>query len=153
MLNRHSRKAELTCSSAERPANRSLKRGCEKPLATPVEIWPENFSELLKSLNQSGLFGRMLPESFRLTEDSPLGNLPVKFKNSGMGSRGGFLTLNTSEFLNDAVESSLSDIAETGVVPQEFYLSRKCCKGILRRMRERKKSAPKLEAALKKAIG
>ena len=59
-----------------------------------------------------------------------------------MGSPTAFLTLNTSEFHSDAAACSLSDILETGDVPQRFYLSAKACKGILRRAEKRGKELP-----------
>ena len=70
-------------------------------------------------------------------------------------SNGVCLTLNTSEFPNDVVESSLSSILERGGVDSRFYLSKKACAGILRRAETRGKVLPKeLREALKKvAIG
>jgi hypothetical protein len=45
---------------------------------------------------------------------------------------------------------SLSDILETGDVPQRFFLSAKACSGILRRAAKRGKSLPRsLAAALR----
>lgn len=64
------------------------------------------------------------------------------FQNSGTSMPTGLLTLNTSEFHSGAVASSLSDILETGVVPQRFYLSATACRGILRRAEKRGKSLP-----------
>jgi site-specific DNA-cytosine methylase len=52
------------------------------------------------------------------------------------------LTLNTLEFPSAAVESSLSDILETGDVPQRYYLSATACRGILRRAANRGKDLP-----------
>jgi hypothetical protein len=66
-----------------------------------------------------------------------------------MGSPTECLTLNTSEFHSAAVASSLSDILETGDVPQRFYLSETACQGILRRAEKRGKELPEgLKAAL-----
>jgi hypothetical protein len=59
-----------------------------------------------------------------------------------MGSPIAFVTLNTLEFHSAAVASSLSDILETGDVPQRFYLSAKACRGILRRAEKRGKALP-----------
>lgn len=71
------------------------------------------------------------------------------WQNSGMGSHTGFLTLSTSEWnhilapsLNDDGVSSLSDILETGDVPQRFFLSAKACSGIRRRAAKRGKVLP-----------
>jgi hypothetical protein len=58
-------------------------------------------------------------------------------------------TLNGSEWPSAAVVCSLSDILETGSVPQRFFLSAKACAGILRRAGKRGKALPlALEAAL-----
>jgi hypothetical protein len=69
--------------------------------------------------------------------------------NSGMGSPTAFWTLSTSEWnhilgpsLNDAGVCSLSDILETGDVPQRYFLSAKACRGILRRAEKRGKDLP-----------
>jgi hypothetical protein len=71
-----------------------------------------------------------------------------------MGSRSGFLTLNTSEFHSAAVASSLSDILETGDVPHRYFLSATACRGILRRAEKRAKTLPEhLKAALEAAAG
>jgi hypothetical protein len=72
------------------------------------------------------------------------------FQNSGMGSPTEFLTLSISEFPKDAVASSLSDILETGELPQRYFLSATACKGILRRAEKRgKELPPQLEQALR----
>jgi len=54
-----------------------------------------------------------------------------------MGSPTGFLMLNTLEFHSDAVVSFLSDILETGDLPQRYFLSPRACRGILRRAEKR----------------
>src|SRR5690606_2808344 len=53
--------------------------------------------------------------------------------NSGMGSPIEFITLNTLEYPSDAVVCSLSDVLETGEVPQRFFLSKRALKGIAQR--------------------
>src|SRR3546814_6167259 len=65
-----------------------------------------------------------------------LGPSSGRWANSGMGSPTAFSTLSTSEFPNGAVASSLSDILETGDLPQRYFLSAKACSGILRRDRK-----------------
>jgi hypothetical protein len=52
------------------------------------------------------------------------------------------LTLSTAEYHSVAVASSLSDILETGDVPQRYFLSAKACRGILRRAEKRGKKLP-----------
>src|SRR6185312_15607878 len=69
--------------------------------------------------------------------------------NAGMGSPTAFLTLSISEFPSGAVASSLSDVLETGDLPQRYFLSPKACAGILRRAEKRgKELPPALHAAL-----
>jgi hypothetical protein len=70
-----------------------------------------------------------------------------------MGSRTEFWTLNTLEFHNDAVASSLLDVLETGDVPPRFFLSPVACQGILRRAGKRGKTLPEpLRLALQGAV-
>jgi hypothetical protein len=62
-------------------------------------------------------------------------------------------TLSSSECPSDAVASSLSDILETGGVPQRYFLSAKACAGILRRAAKRGKQLPAiLFAALRSVL-
>jgi hypothetical protein len=71
------------------------------------------------------------------------------------------LTLNTSEAaatrelsLSDGGVCSLSDILETGDVPQRYYLTAKACQGILRRAEKRGKDLPlPLQRALAAVAG
>jgi hypothetical protein len=76
------------------------------------------------------------------------------WQNSGMGSPTEFWTLSTSEWPNDAAVCSLSDILETGTVPQRFFLSDTACRGILRRADKRGKELPEaLRLALQQVAG
>lgn len=76
------------------------------------------------------------------------------------GWLGEFLTLSSSEhnsirgqFPSDAGVSSLSDILETGDVPQRFFLSPRACRGIVRRNDERGKTlVPALDRALREGM-
>jgi hypothetical protein len=73
----------------------------------------------------------------------------VRWANSGMGGPTGCLTLKTSESHKDAEGCLLSDILETGELPQKYYLSPTACAGILRRAEKRGKTLPHLlQAAL-----
>ncbi len=66
-----------------------------------------------------------------------------------MGSPTEFWTLSSSEFHSDADACSLSDVLETGEVPQRYFLSATACRGILRRAEKRGKTLPvSLQAAL-----
>lgn len=55
---------------------------------------------------------------------------------------GEFSMLNISECPNGAVASSLSQVLETGSIPQRFFLSSVACQGILRRAERRGKLLP-----------
>ena len=77
-----------------------------------------------------------------------------RWGNAGMGSRGEFWTANISEFPSDAAVSSLSDILETGELPQRYFLTRRACEGILRRADNRGRKLPDaLRAALEAQAG
>ena len=70
-----------------------------------------------------------------------------------MGSPTEYLTLSISDWPSAASVSSLSDILETGDVPQRFFLSQKACAGILRRAGARGKVLPQaLNAALQAVV-
>src|SRR5690606_19322700 len=87
----------------------------------------------------------------RLSEIAKGGAAPGSSKASQAPTplRGECLTLNTSEWPNDAAVCSLSDILETGDVPRRFFLSATACRGILRRAEKRGKDLP---AALSSAL-
>jgi hypothetical protein len=59
-----------------------------------------------------------------------------------MGSHIECLTLSSSEWPSAAAVCSLSDILETGELPQKYYLSPKACAGILRRAEKGEKRFP-----------
>ena len=63
--------------------------------------------------------------------------------------RGVSLTLNISDWPNDAAVCSLSQVLETGLIPQKYFLSAKACAGILRRAEKRGKELP---TALRSAL-
>ena len=65
-------------------------------------------------------------------------------------SRGASSTPNISEWPNDAVVCSLSQVLEQTSIPQRFFLSSTACAGILRRADKRgKQLPPQLEQALR----
>ena len=115
-----------------------------------LSVSPETIWELWENIKRNGLYGRMSPEYYPAVKDLILRASSLAWKNAGMGGLTGCLTLNTSEYPNAVVESSLSDILITGqTLPQKYYLSRKACKGILRRAAKNKRSLPSL---LEKAL-
>src|SRR5690554_7555143 len=129
---------------AERPASPSPSPDSERDWMTRVATSCSPSVRLLAAIGPSGWFGRTSPASCHLTEDGILEPSSGCWQNSGMGSPTGFLTLNTSEWTatlvpshSDGAVCSLSDILETGAVPQRFYLSGKACRGILRRAEKR----------------
>src|SRR5690606_41612595 len=74
------------------------------------------------------------------------------WQSSGMGTPTVCLTLSTSEWPNDAVVCSLSDVLETQPVPSRYFLSPKAARGILHRAERRGASLPPLpRAALERA--
>jgi hypothetical protein len=111
---------------------------------------------LLNDIGPVGWYGRTFPVSCRATKEGILEPSLEGWGSAGMGSPTGFLTLNLCEhdsipeqFPNDGGVCSLSDILETGDVPQRFFLTPKACQGILRRAGKRGKDLPEaLQAAL-----
>jgi hypothetical protein len=131
--------AQLTFLSEARPASRSQSPALEAEWMTSAVSWPSSFSSFLIAHAPDGWCGRTSPASCRRTEDGTLAPSSEGWSNSGMGSPTESWTLSTSEFHSGAVASSLSDILETGDVPQRFYLSATACRGILRRAAKRGK--------------
>src|SRR5690625_2745370 len=69
-------------------------------------------------------------------------------------SRGGYSMPNISAWPNDAAVCSLSQVLETGSIPQKYFLSSKACAGILRRAGKRGKALPPmLHQALQRVVG
>jgi len=84
----------------------------------------------------------MFRELSQATEDEILGWCFGEWRSVGRWtSRGEFWTLNGSEWPKGGGACSLSQILETSV-PAKFYLSRRACKGILRRAEKRGKVLP-----------
>jgi len=100
-----------------------------------------------------GLSEKMfLASSVPTGEETSSQSLPPLF-NSGMAAPGLFLTLNTSEWRNEGVACSLSDILEANPDPK-FLLSPRACSGIIRRAERRGKELPEaLATALKQRAG
>jgi hypothetical protein len=114
-----------------------------------VATSPSSLLGLLADSGPYGWCGRTSPASCRSTTDGRLEPFSGCWSNSGMGSPTEFLTLNISEYPSDGVASSLSDILETGELPQRYYLSATACQGILRRAEKRGKELPE---ALRSAL-
>ena len=130
-------------------ASPSALQDCEKDWQIRVATSCLPLVPLLQSIAPAGWYGRTSPVSCRVTEGGILEPSSGCWGNSGMGSHTEFLTLSTLEFHSDADVCSLSDVLETGDVPQRYFLSAKACRGILRRAEKRGKELP---AALKSAL-
>ena len=151
-ISRRSAKAstpQSTFWSEEHLASLSVSLVSEADWQTNAVTWRSNILGWLNAFAPDGWFGRTSPASCRRLEDGTLVPYSGAWSNSGMGSPTECLTLSTSEWtgldglsLNDAGVCSLSDILETGDVPQRYYLSAKACAGILRRAAKRGKELP-----------
>src|SRR5437588_11294640 len=79
----------------------------------------------------------LLSKTFRAyylpTGDETSEPLYERWPTSGIVSDGVCLTAKTSESPSHAVESTLSDVIETGEVPSRYFLSWNAAKGMLRR--------------------
>jgi len=139
-------------SLEEHPANLSQSLDCEREWMIRVATWPSPILLLLTDTGLSGLSGKTCPVSCQATEDGTLVPLSGRWANSGMGGPIESWTLNTSEWPNDAVVCSLSDVLETGELPQRYFLSPRACAGILRRAEKRGKSLPPSLAAALQAV-
>ena len=133
---------QLTFLSEAPPARASVSQDSEKGWTIRAVTWPSDFFSLLTEHAPVGWFGRTCPASCHRTEDGTLAPSSEGWRNSGMGGPTESWTLNTLEFHSGAVASSLSDILETGDVPQRYFLSATACRGILRRAEKRGKALP-----------
>ena len=144
--------SQLTFFAEEPRASHSQSQDSEKDWMTRVATSCLPLVPLLQSIGPSGWFGRTSPVSCHLTADAILVPSSGCWDNSGMGSPTKFMTLNTLEWPSDADVCSLSDVLETGAVPQRYFLSATACKGILRRAEKRGKVLPEPLALVLKAV-
>ena len=133
----------------------------EKDSKTLEETSCSHMLEFLTSLDPSGAFGKTCQVCSVATEDGILVPSSGRWANSGMGGPTECWTLSTSEHAafpepfpsGDAV-CSLSDILETGDLPQRYFLTPRACAGILRRAGKRGKELPPLlRRALEAVVG
>ena len=136
-------------SAAEPHASPSRLRGCDKGWLTLGATSCSPLALLQRGIGPGGWYGRTSPASCPATEAAILAPSSGCWGNSGMGSHTVFWTLNTSEHAASPMPSpnadavcSLSDILETGDVPQRYFLTAKACQGILRRAEKRGKDLP-----------
>jgi hypothetical protein len=103
---------------------------------------------------RSGTFWQGLPEKMsRWSHQGENGRTLVRCLDPSAQSLGGPWTPNISDWPNDAAVCSLSQVLETGLIPQRFFLSGTACAGILRRAEKRgKQLPPPLMLALKAVV-
>jgi len=143
-----------TSLSEEHLASPSVSPDYERDLMTLVATWHSSSYDLLSWLGHVGSSGKTSPASCQAAEDETLVPSSPRWGTSGMGGPTESWTLSTSEFPSVVVESSLSDILETGDVPPRFFLSHRACEGILRRAAARGfKLPPTLAVALRAVVG
>ncbi len=140
---------QSTFWSEEHLASLSASPDSEADWTMIAVTWRSSILNWLTACGPVGWSGRTSPASCHRTEDGTLVPFSGAWSNSGMGSPTEFLTLSSLEFHSAAVACSLSDILETGDLPQRYFLSAKACAGILRRAEKRGKELP---AALRLAL-
>ncbi len=139
----------VTCSWEELRAKLSALPDSEAGYQTLVATLPWDSVNSLIVFGRAGYSGKTSPAFCPATADGTLVPSSGQWSNSGTGSPTESWTLNSSECPNDAAESSLSDILETGDVPQRYFLSARACAGILHRADKR---GTKLPQALRSAL-
>lgn len=145
---------QLTLLSAEHLARTSPSPDSARDWPESAADWPWSLHKFFLSCVQSGLSGKTCPEFFQQTADGTSGHSSGRWTTSGILARGECLTLSLSESPSVAAESTLSDILETGDLPQRYFLSPKACAGILRRAEKRGRTLPpQLRAALENVAG
>lgn len=145
---------QLTLWSEEVPAKHSALQESAKDSWMRAVSSCSNMYELLQRLNPDGSSGRTSPAFCHRTGDDPLEPSCGRWMNSGMGWRGEFLTLSSSEWPSDAAVSFLSDVLEGGAERLRRYsLSPRACQGILRRAEKRGKPLPPMLDASLRAQG
>ena len=112
----------------------------ERDWMTRVATSPSSLLDLLIDSGPYGWCGRTSPASCRSTTDGRLEPSSGCWSNSGMGSPTEFWTLSISEYPSDGAASSLSDILETGELPQAVLLELHCLSGYPPPRREARKN-------------
>jgi len=140
---------QSTFLSEEPRASLSQSQDLERAWLIRVGTSRLHILQSLTDINPAGWFGKTSPASCQADKDGILAPSLGRWQNSGMGSPTECLTLSTSEHADldgrspsDGDVCSLSDILETGDVPQRFYSTPKACRGILRRAARRGKELP-----------
>lgn len=108
-------------------------------------------ADFLKLCVPAGSSGRTSPVFSAPTVEKISVHSSGKLMKSGILAHGECWTLNTCEwtvslvpYLREDGVCSLSDILETGGIPQRYYLSQDACLGILRRAESRGRELPEV---------
>ena len=88
----------------------------------------------LERVSPEFLLSKTLQVSLAPMKGETLRSSSKRWPNSGMLLDGVLLTAKTSESPNLASASTLSDVVETGEVPEQYFLSPNAARGILRRV-------------------
>ena len=97
--------------------------------------------ELLQIISLESSSSKTSLAFYPATEDETLPPSFEGWSSAGMASPGGCLTLNISEWPNDAAVCSLSQVLDQDV-PQKYFLSARAAAGILRGAEKRGKELP-----------
>lgn len=133
---------QLTFSLEVPPVSPSVLQDSVEVFLTTVATWPSSIYALLIDSLHAGSSGKTSPAFCLQEEDGTLVPSLGRWSNSGMGSPTECWTLSSSEWPSDADVCLLSDIVETGDVPQQYFLSPRACAGILLRAERRGKELP-----------
>ncbi len=140
---------QLTFSYLEAPASPSPSPESASAWMTRAATWRSSPWELLLHLLRLGSSLRTSLDSCHRESDGTLAPSLGRWMTSGILARGQCWTLNGLAWRNGGSACSLSDILETGDIPQRYCLSQKACRGILRRAEKRGKTLP---PALRRAL-
>lgn len=143
--------SQMSSSEAHHAKVSALSDG-ERAWLTSVVTFQSSISDLLTDTGLDGLFGRTCQVSSLVMGDETSSHSCERWGNSGIGGPTESWTLDTSEFPRAAVECLLSDILETGEVPQRYYFSLERCASLLERMKRFETIRPAFSMALKNTL-
>ena len=119
-----------TLLPADFPVSPSQSQEQERVLTIQEERCFLKLQELLPLKNLSISSSKMFPVCLTMTQAKHLKQSSVRWLSWGMMYAGRYLTAKISEFPNQEIECSLSDILEDNV-PEKYYLSRKQAEKLL----------------------
>ena len=140
---------ELTSLSEEPRASRSPSQATDQDCAECRDLHSP-IADFLRQCVPAGSYGKMYQAFSVQTEGRISKRFSKRLMKSGILAHGECWTLNMSEWTDTLVPfrkeddvCSLSDIlVPISDVPQEYYLSRKSCSGLLRRAEARGRALP-----------